>query len=117
MKDEEKGAIPSEEKEVEELARAMCPFSKDSLCRECSDACFYKDYAKRAIDKGYRKQSEWISVEVVRCKDCTHFQTVNGRTLCSINAKRGEKLWLGLRATVEDGFCHHGEKMKGGADQ
>ena len=62
MKDEEKGAISSEEKEVEELARAMCSFSKNTLCRECSDACFYKDYAKRAIDKGWRKQ-EWISVE------------------------------------------------------
>ena len=84
---EKKGAIPSEvveksstlhtasftphprgsglsgEKEIEELARAMCPFSNDSLCRECSEACFYKDYAKRAIDKGWRKQSEWISVE------------------------------------------------------
>ena len=58
MMAEEKGAIPSEEKEVEELARAMCSFSKNTLCRECSDACFYKDYAKRAIDKGWRKQSE-----------------------------------------------------------
>ena len=58
MMAEEKGSVPSEEKEVEELARAMCPYSKDSLCRECSDACFYKDYAKRAIDKGWRKQSE-----------------------------------------------------------
>lgn len=61
MMAEEKGAIPSEEKEVEELARAMCSFSKNTLCRECSDACFYKDFAKRAIDKGWRKQSEGIA--------------------------------------------------------
>ena len=73
-------------------------------------------YSKAFYNAGYRKQSENM-VEVVRCKDCTHFQTINGRTLCSVNATRGEKLWLGLRATVEDGFCHHGAKMKGGADQ
>ena len=52
----------SREKQIEEMARAMCPFSKNTLCRECSDECFYKDYAERAYNAGYRKQSEgeWI---------------------------------------------------------
>lgn len=65
--------------------------------------------------EGYRKQSE-NTVEVVRCKDCDFFQMVNGRAMCSINAKKEENLWLGLRATVEDGFCHRGAKMKGGGE-
>ena len=45
-------------KQIEEMARAMCPFSKNTLCRECSDECFYKDHAERAYNAGYRKQSE-----------------------------------------------------------
>ena len=63
----------SKEKQIEEMARAMCPFSKNTLCRECSDECFYKDYAERAYNAGYRKGeanssnyekvNEWISVE------------------------------------------------------
>ena len=48
----------SKEKQIEEMARAMCPFSKNTLCRECSDECFYKDYAERAHNAGYRKQGE-----------------------------------------------------------
>ena len=107
MMAEEKGAIPSEEKEVEELARAMCPYSKDSLCRECSEACFYKDYAKRAIDKGWRKQSEgeWVPhIEIGamnnfwECSVC-HWKTV------SFTEMRHSK------------FCPNcGAKMKGGAE-
>ena len=52
------GAEPADEKQVEELARVMCSFSANASCRECSDACFFKDYAKKAIEKGWRKQSE-----------------------------------------------------------
>lgn len=52
----------SKEKQIEEMARAMCSFSKNTLCRECSDECFYKDYAERAYNAGYRKQA-WISVD------------------------------------------------------
>ena len=97
----------SKEKQIEEMTNDLI------FTARCGT---YRETAEHLYNAGYRKHSENM-VEVVRCKDCTHFQTINGRTLCSINATRGEKLWLGLRATVEDGFCHHGEKMKGGADQ
>lgn len=109
---EKKGAIPSEvvengvseEKEVEELARAMCPYSKGSLCRECSDACFYKDYAKKAIDKGWRKQSKgewhWIADDSPMCNICGNVFDTND------DADAG--LWK---------FCPNcGAKMKGGAE-
>ena len=126
MKDEEKGAIPSEaienevshslihpvaagtglseEKEVEDLARAMCTYSKDSLCRECSDACFYKDYAKRAIDKGWRKQSEgeW------------HFYSdyFSGKQVTGWTCGNCNKYSTGIL-----NYCPYcGAKMKGGAE-
>ena len=72
------GAVLSEEKAVEELARAMCPYSKGSICRECSDECFYKDYAKRAVCAGWHKQSEgeWIVKgecwKTLQCSSCGH---------------------------------------------
>jgi hypothetical protein len=65
----------SEEKQIEEMARSMCPYSKNTLCRECSDACFYKDYAERAFNAGYLKQSENL-IAVVRCCDCKYCEVV-----------------------------------------
>ena len=98
MMAEEKGSVPSEEKEVEELARAMCPYSKDSLCRECSDACFYKDYAKRAIDKGWCKQSEGKWKKRGNEKTCS---------LCKFIYYSNNDEW---------NYCPNcGAKMKGGA--
>ena len=103
----EKGAIPSGEKEVEELARAMCPYSKDSLCRECSEACFYKDYAKRAIDKGWRKQSEgeWISKDGFQvCSNCDATKPIAFSTVLKITHYKCD-------------YCHRcGAKMKGGVE-
>ena len=106
MMDIEKGAIPSEEKEVEELARAMCPYSKGSLCRECSEACFYKDYAKRAIDKGWRKQSEGKWEKVMNHRACSK---------CGYNAPY-KKIKAGYHLQDLSNFCPNcGAKMKGGA--
>lgn len=132
---EKKGAIPSEaiengvshslihpaaagaglsgEKEVEDLARAMCSFSKNTLCRECSDACFYKDYAKRAIDKGWRKQSEgyWFftEYEYFTCSNCgkSHFN------FCDSSAEARKRLAEGEYYP----YCPEcGAEMKDGAE-
>lgn len=99
----------SREKQIEEMARAMCPFSKNTLCRECSDECFYKDYAERAYNAGYRKQSEgeWIKVaayndgilNTVKCSVCNTFMPIVGWD------------WSCLPYCP---FC--GAKMKGGAE-
>ena len=90
----------SREKQIEEMARAMCSFSKNTLCRECSDECFYKDYAERAYNAGYRKQSEgeWITDEkgYVTCSNCGE-----------------EHTWDEFRPPYCD-MC--GAKMKGGAE-
>ena len=53
----------TEAKQVEELARALCNFSANTICPDCADDCFFKEYARRAVAKGWCRQSEWISVE------------------------------------------------------
>ena len=47
-------------------------------------------------------------VEVVRCKDCEKHYIVLGRDMCARNAQGSEGHWIGLSATVPDGFCHRG---------
>ena len=46
--------------------------------------------------------------EVVRCKDCAKHYIVLGRDMCARNAQGSEGHWIGLSATVQDGFCHRG---------
>lgn len=53
----------TEVKKVKELARALCNFSANTICPDCADDCFFKEYARRAVAKGWCRQSEWISVE------------------------------------------------------
>ena len=45
---------------------------------------------------------------VVRCKDCAKHYIVLGRDMCAKNAQGSEGHWIGLSATVPDGFCHRG---------
>lgn len=45
---------------------------------------------------------------VVRCKDCAKHYVVLGRDMCAKNAQGSEEHWIGLSATVPDGFCHRG---------
>lgn len=101
--------------QIEEIARSMCRNCGTQVCVSCDAhaTCMIHLYAGDVYAAGYRKKSENM-VEVVRCKDCAHFQMVNSRAMCSLNAKKEGILWLGLKATADDGFCHHGEKMKGG---
>lgn len=48
----------TEVKQVEELARALCNFSANTICPDCADDCFFKEYARRAVAKGWCRQSE-----------------------------------------------------------
>ena len=45
---------------------------------------------------------------VVRCKDCAKHYVVLGRDMCAKNAQGSGEHWIGLSATVPDGFCHRG---------
>lgn len=45
---------------------------------------------------------------VVRCKDCAKHYVVRGRDMCAKNAQGSGEHWIGLSATVPDGFCHRG---------
>ena len=57
----------SKEKQIEEMAWDLCDIPKHpsiKLCEQCGNKhCHAMYYAERAYNAGYRKQSEWISVE------------------------------------------------------
>ena len=59
----------SKEKQIEEMARAMCAPRgggsmnfKDCIECPCDKCCLYQELANSVYNAGYRKQ-EWISVE------------------------------------------------------
>lgn len=58
----------TDEKQIEEMAFDICVARKANYsdgCRVCSknESCLYQDIAYDLYRAGYRKQSEWISVE------------------------------------------------------
>lgn len=69
-----------------------CPDFRDDL------TCTLVDRAPTVTD----------AVIVVRCKDCAKHYVVLGRDMCAKNAQGSEGHWIGLSATVPDGFCHRG---------
>lgn len=67
----------------------------------------YADYAYPAMD--IIKEIPAADVApVVRCKDCAKHYVVRGRDMCAKNAQGSGEHWIGLSATVPDGFCHRG---------
>ena len=61
----------------------------------------------RLLDKQQKVPAADVA-EVVRCKDCAKHYIVLGRDMCARNAQGSEGHWIGLSATVPDGFCHRG---------
>ena len=61
----------------------------------------------RLLDKLQKVPAADVA-EVVRCKDCAKHYIVLGRDMCARNAQGSEGHWIGLSATVPDGFCHRG---------
>ena len=53
----------SREKQIEEMARVWCPFPKQHDCNGCCKRCYEISISEMLYDAGYRKQSEWISVD------------------------------------------------------
>ena len=53
------------------------------------------------------------AVEVVRCKDCKHYDNSEGICWCHLNSKfyKGGVDWHGF---PEDGFCSYGERKDDG---
>ena len=53
------------------------------------------------------------AVEVVRCKDCMHYDNSEGIQWCHLNSKfyRGGMDW---HSFPEDGFCSYGERKDNG---
>ena len=58
----------SREKQIEEMAKTICPniyghYGCDSCDLYDNECCLPFNIARSLTDKGYRKQSEWISVD------------------------------------------------------
>ncbi len=63
------------------------------------------------LERAYAEIREMPAADVapvVRCKDCAKHYIVLGRDMCARNAQGSEGHWIGLSATVPDGFCHRG---------
>lgn len=63
------------------------------------ERCLYKLEAQPTVD----------AVEVVRCKDCKHYDNTEGICWCKLNSK----FYLGgfdWHSFPEDGFCSYGER-------
>ena len=90
----------SREKQIEEMQNELC-INCNQLMR-CSDGvksgCRLMKVVDILYNAGYRKQSE-----VVRCKDCKHYQY-------DAIFLQG---WCNGRKVEKDDFCSYGE-MKGG---
>ena len=52
-------------------------------------------------------------VEVVRCKDCKHYDNTEGIQWCHLNSKFG-KFAMDWNSFPEDGFCSYGERKDNG---
>ena len=70
----------------------------DNLAEGFTEASHIAKYIAPTVD----------AVPVVRCKDCAKHYIVLGRDMCARNAQGSEGHWIGLSATVPDGFCHSG---------
>ena len=62
----------------------------------------------KAVESVFRDMPAVDVAEVVRCKDCAKHYVVHGRDMCAKNAQGSGEHWIGLSATVPDGFCHRG---------
>lgn len=54
----------TDKQQIDEMAQAICKYyvANDYSCGRCPD-CYARDEAKKLYRAGFRKQSEWISVE------------------------------------------------------
>lgn len=87
---------------------AALKYIKSEQCRTCSDIGMCGNCAVLVAVKLLEKVPAADVEEVVRCKDCAKHYIVLGRDMCARNAQGSEGHWIGLSATVPDGFCHRG---------
>lgn len=63
--------------------------------------------AKEVLQEAIEKLPSADAIEVVRCKDCKHYQFADNRAF-GFPVKRCE--WTGLEDVDDDDFCSRGER-------
>ena len=107
----------SREKQIEEMARTMCG-EKEHTCQECdSYGCEFWIESSVLYNAGYRKQSEWISIDD-RLPDLFHTVLVYDTHTECVRIS----LYRGTDEVFRNGRISHwmpfpeAPKMKGGAE-
>ena len=94
--------------EALEITTRTCGDYAAAFAERVSEACMAPVMrVSRLLDKLQKVPAADVA-EVVRCKDCAKHYIVLGRDMCARNAQGSEGHWIGLSATVPDGFCHRG---------
>lgn len=95
-----------EERESAILAKVQACFDVDVDKAELLRAL---QYDRNQYEKGYADGKADARAELVRCKDCKHYDNSEGICWCKINSKfyPGGMDW---HAFPEDGFCSYGER-------
>ena len=66
-------------------------------------------YDREQYEKGYADGIADARGELVRCKDCKHYDNSEGIQWCHLNSKFG-KFAMDWHSFPEDGFCSYGER-------
>ena len=73
---------------------------------------FDKQYDKNLVITAYSTANYLVAhdvIQVVRCKDCKHYDNSEGIQWCSLNSKFAQ--WgTDWHSFPEDGFCSYGER-------
>lgn len=90
----------NKERQIVEMAKVIV---------KADDTCLLQTISEALYKAGYRKQSE-NTVEVVKCKNCKHWNMLTEKHWGECREPLGDYRYC---ETAENDFCSYGE-MKGG---
>lgn len=81
--------------------------------KDIAETCFGDIFLLTAVKLLLDKSPTVDAVEVVRCKDCKHYDNSEGIQWCHLNSKFA-KHGTDWHSFPEDGFCSYGERKDNG---
>ena len=100
----------NKEKQIEEMARAWCPFPERHDCKGCCERCYEISKSEMLYEAGYRKQreGEWIDKPTG-----AYGRMQSWCSACGKHSGIG-----GIESNRHKPYCPNcGAKMKGGAEK